>query len=84
MHIEKKNKGLLDDCQINSIVPIFKVNNYTEEWRLVGFALSIEEANKVVKALCWRDIEDYTFRYVAGSNFTDRIRVEDVENIKGV
>ena len=69
-------------CEVNSIVPIFKVNNYTEEWRLVGFALSIEEANEVVKALCWRDIEDYTFRYVAGSSFIDRIRVEDtVENM---
>lgn len=82
MYIEEKKNHLLEEpCEVNSIVPIFRVNNYTEEWKLAGFALSMEEANKVVKALCWKDVEDYTFRYVAGSNFIDRIRAEYVGNI---
>lgn len=83
--LQKEGELLEQNWQVNSIVPIFRVNNYTEEWRLMGFALSVEEANKVVKALCWKDIEDYTFRYVAGSSFIDRIRVEDtVENIETI
>lgn len=79
MYIQQKEEKILKERrQGNGVVPIFRVDNYTEERKLIGFALSMEEANKVVKVLCWRDIEDYTFRYVAGSNFIGRIRVEDI------
>ena len=79
---EDEEEELVEEpYEVNSVVPIYRVSNYTDHWQLIGFTLSVEEANKVVKALCWRDMEDCTFRYVAGSSFIDRIRVEDVENM---
>ena len=79
---EDEEEELVEEpCEVNSVVPIYRVSNYTDQWQLIGFTLSVEEANKVVKALCWRDMEDCTFRYVGGSSFIDRIRVEDVENM---